>query len=188
MPESWKYDPKQPQAGIDNRRRDAADFMAKLEARGFKLPKPFIPRKQAPRQGSSSEHTAMVEKLKAGRENIMNNSQASGNHVYMRKEGTGLGWGDYDMFHEWQATGRQVTSEMVPNRTNAPLVWCEPFIMVPNDGSAKMLVDTPLEKRLPARKNELCDSDGNPETIFLVARKREAAMEERAGEENREMS
>ncbi|RYP15978.1 hypothetical protein DL767_010253 [Monosporascus sp. MG133] len=46
------------------------------------------------------------------------NSATSGGHaqIYERPPGVGLGWGDYDLFGEWQAHGREVTPDMVEDK------------------------------------------------------------------------
>ncbi|RYP07555.1 hypothetical protein DL765_009122 [Monosporascus sp. GIB2] len=46
------------------------------------------------------------------------NSATSGGHVQIHKRpaGVGLGWGDYDLFDEWQGHGREIKQDMVENK------------------------------------------------------------------------
>ncbi|KAF5023362.1 hypothetical protein F66182_4565 [Fusarium sp. NRRL 66182] len=73
---------------------------------------------------------------------------------YRRILGTGLGWGGYDRYHEWQRCGRQVRKSMVErkswSKSNFPSVR-----FVSDETGAEFIVPTTCEKLGPQETTEL---------------------------------
>jgi hypothetical protein len=65
-------------------------------------------------------------------------------HVYTRPENVGLGWGDYDLFNEWQSQGRHITKEMVEEKKWSSNAF-EPLEFVSDSNPEnKIIVDNEL--------------------------------------------
>ncbi|KAM6520760.1 hypothetical protein FSOLCH5_005540 [Fusarium solani] len=142
------------------------------------IPEQIFPEKEEKRDKVIAPMSVSEEFLVPGEQTDVRSLTSNGHFIHHHPPpGIGLGWGDWDLYTEWQAHGRSVDKTWVPRGDWKPKVEGEfAFVADSDDPSAEIIVDRVIvrpDNRNAQRNIEgalghqrASSWDGAPETLY----------------------